>query len=189
MTRGDDLGPLHGVPCTIKDLAEMAGVPAERGSFITKGEVPDFDTALVTRLKEAGAIPLGKTTTSEFGWKGVSQSPLTGITSPVAGNDALTSGSINLKCPSTIGSDISKIAWIETDSPLATGTLGSERFFTEALLLRDGFLVFAPADSSGGVSSSISPSRSISIVVTRIPDEAFPEYVADTSNAESFVNS
>jgi aspartyl-tRNA(Asn)/glutamyl-tRNA(Gln) amidotransferase subunit A len=81
VARGDDLGPLHGVPCTIKDLAEMAGVPAERGSFITKGEVPDFDTALVVRLKEAGAIPLGKTTTSEFGWKGVSQSPLTGITS------------------------------------------------------------------------------------------------------------
>ena len=81
LARGDELGPLHGVPCTIKDLAEMAGVPAERGSYICKGEVPDFDTALVARLKEAGAIPLGKTTTSEFGWKGVSHSPLTGITS------------------------------------------------------------------------------------------------------------
>ena len=79
--QGDALGPLHGVPVTIKDLAETAGVPTERGSFITQGQIPERDTAFVTRLKEAGAIPLGKTTTSEFGWKGVSQSPLTGITS------------------------------------------------------------------------------------------------------------
>ncbi len=81
VARGEALGPLHGVPCTIKDLAETAGIPTQRGSFITQGQVPDFDTALVVRLKQAGAIPLGKTTTSEFGWKGVSQSPLTGITS------------------------------------------------------------------------------------------------------------
>ncbi|MDP6707319.1 MAG: amidase family protein [Alphaproteobacteria bacterium] len=78
---GDELGPLHGIPVTIKDLSVMAGVPTERGSHIFKGAVPDTDAPFVTRLKAAGAIPLGKTTTSEFGWKGVSQSPLTGITS------------------------------------------------------------------------------------------------------------
>ncbi len=78
---GAAVGPLHGIPVTIKDLSMTAGVPTERGSFITKGEVPDTDAPFVARLKAAGAIPLGKTTTSEFGWKGVSQSPLTGITS------------------------------------------------------------------------------------------------------------
>lgn len=77
----DSLGPLHGVPVTIKDLAETEGIPTRKGSFILEHYVPDFSTPLVTRLESAGAISLGKTTTSEFGWKGVSQSPLTGITS------------------------------------------------------------------------------------------------------------
>ena len=79
--RGDELGALHGVPTTIKDLHQLAGVPLERGSCSMKGNVPETDAPFVTRLKNAGAIILGKTTTPEFGWKGVSQSPLTGITS------------------------------------------------------------------------------------------------------------
>jgi aspartyl-tRNA(Asn)/glutamyl-tRNA(Gln) amidotransferase subunit A len=78
--RGEPLGPLHGVPVTIKDLNETAGIPTERGSFIQKGNVPATDAPVVTRLRAAGGIVLGKTTTSEFGWSGVSRSPLTGIT-------------------------------------------------------------------------------------------------------------
>ncbi|MCY4504255.1 MAG: amidase family protein, partial [Alphaproteobacteria bacterium] len=77
---GDTLGPLHGVPVTIKDLANTAGIPTERGSHSEKGKLPAENAPCVDRLAAAGAIPLGKTTTSEFGWKGVSQSPLTGIT-------------------------------------------------------------------------------------------------------------
>ncbi|MEX2650681.1 MAG: amidase family protein [Alphaproteobacteria bacterium] len=79
--KGGTLPPLHGIPVTIKDLAQTAGVKTERGSYIFKGQVPKTDAPFVTRLKRAGAIPLGKTTTSEFGWTGVSRSPLTGITS------------------------------------------------------------------------------------------------------------
>ena len=79
--RGDPLGPLHGIPVTVKDMVVTAGVPTEFGSRTREGHVPDEDSPLVTRLKAAGAVPLGKTTTSEYGWKGVSQSPLTGITS------------------------------------------------------------------------------------------------------------
>ena len=81
IVRGDALGPLHGIPITIKDLTLTAGVPTERGSHTHVGVVPEVDAPFVTRLKHAGAIPLGKTTTSEFGWKGVSESPLTGIRS------------------------------------------------------------------------------------------------------------
>ena len=81
ITRGDELGLLHGIPVTIKDLVVTAGVPTEYGSHTRKGYIPDADSPFVTRLKEAGAVMLGKTTTSEFGWKGVSESPLTGITS------------------------------------------------------------------------------------------------------------
>ncbi|MDP6953218.1 MAG: amidase family protein [Alphaproteobacteria bacterium] len=78
---GVALGPLHGIPVTIKDLVVTEGIATERGSYSHKGVVPDVDAPCVTRLKQAGAIVLGKTTTSEFGWKGVSHSPLTGITS------------------------------------------------------------------------------------------------------------
>ena len=80
LSRGVAQGALFGLPVTIKDLAVTGDMPTERGSWIEKGNQPDTDAPFVQRLKMAGAIPLGKTTTSEFGWKGVSQSPLTGIT-------------------------------------------------------------------------------------------------------------
>ena len=72
--------PLDGVPATIKDLMLMRGLPTRRGSHLTE-DVPDSeDTPAVARLKEAGAVILGKTTTPEFGWIAVGDSPLTGIT-------------------------------------------------------------------------------------------------------------
>ena len=77
---GKPLGPLHGVPITIKDLVRTKDMPMQSGSLMNKGQQPDEDAPVVQRLKAAGAIILGKTTTPEFGWKGVSQSPLTGIT-------------------------------------------------------------------------------------------------------------
>ena len=80
VTRGDDLGPLHGVPVTIKDLHQLAGHPMEAGSHTQVGQVADADAPVAERLKAAGAVILGKTTTPEFGWTGVSRSPLTGVT-------------------------------------------------------------------------------------------------------------
>ena len=80
LTSGHNVGPLTGMPVTIKDLAVTADLPTQRGSMTMKGEVFGADTPFVTRLREAGAVVLGKTTTSEFGWKGVSHAPLTGIT-------------------------------------------------------------------------------------------------------------
>ncbi len=77
---GDRIGRLHGVPVTIKDLAITKDMPTQQGSFIHQGDRPTEDTPVVPRLKDEGAIILGKTTTSEFGWTGVSRSPLTGIT-------------------------------------------------------------------------------------------------------------
>lgn len=81
LMKGDDIGPFHGIPVTIKDLNLVKGVTIERGSRTQKGFVADADAPFVARLKRAGAIIAGKTTVCEFGWKGVSQSPLTGITS------------------------------------------------------------------------------------------------------------
>jgi aspartyl-tRNA(Asn)/glutamyl-tRNA(Gln) amidotransferase subunit A len=77
---GGPIGRLHGLPTTIKDLAITKDLPTEFGSIMLKGNQPTEDTPFVTRLQDAGAIVIGKTTTPEFGWKGVSESPLTGIT-------------------------------------------------------------------------------------------------------------
>ena len=77
---GDSLGRLHGLPVTIKDLAITKDMPTQMGSLIFKGNQPAEEAPMVSRLKAEGAIVIGKTTTSEFGWTGVSHSPLTGIT-------------------------------------------------------------------------------------------------------------
>jgi aspartyl-tRNA(Asn)/glutamyl-tRNA(Gln) amidotransferase subunit A len=71
---------LEGVPVTIKDLQQTKGILTQMGSLMFEGHIPEVDAPCVTRLREAGCIMLGKTTSPEFGWKGVSHSPLTGIT-------------------------------------------------------------------------------------------------------------
>lgn len=76
--RGDALGPLHGVPVSVKDLVITRGVRTTFGSRIHENNIPQEDAPLVERLKNAGAILVGKTTTPEFGWKGVTDSPLFG---------------------------------------------------------------------------------------------------------------
>jgi aspartyl-tRNA(Asn)/glutamyl-tRNA(Gln) amidotransferase subunit A len=80
VARGDRLGPLHGIPFSVKDLAMTAGVATMYGSCILEKNIPRFDAPFVRRLKEAGGIFVGKTTTPEFGWKALGDSPLTGIT-------------------------------------------------------------------------------------------------------------
>ncbi|MEU4579347.1 amidase [Nonomuraea sp. NPDC023979] len=60
-------GPLHGVPVAHKDLADTAGIRTTYGSTLYAGHVPDQDALVVRRLKEAGAVSLGKTNTPEFG--------------------------------------------------------------------------------------------------------------------------
>ncbi|HEY0184212.1 MAG TPA: amidase [Rhodopila sp.] len=77
---GRPVGPLDGVPCTVKDLVDLAGFPTRRGSRTTSTDpVPD-DAPMVMGLKAAGAVILGKTTTTEFGWKSPGDCPLHGIT-------------------------------------------------------------------------------------------------------------
>jgi len=74
-------GLLDGVPVSIKDLLLTRGWPTLRGSRTVDPKGPWNDDAPVTaRLREHGAVLLGKTTTPEFGWKGITNSPLTGIT-------------------------------------------------------------------------------------------------------------
>jgi aspartyl-tRNA(Asn)/glutamyl-tRNA(Gln) amidotransferase subunit A len=78
--RGDPLGALHGVPISIKDLMAIGGERFAFGSRCMADNVAVADAPPVERVKAAGAIVIGKTTTSEFGCKAVGDSPLTGVT-------------------------------------------------------------------------------------------------------------
>ncbi len=78
---GEAVGRLDGVAVTIKDLILMRGFPTRRGSRLVEPDQDWSEDAPATaRLREAGAVIIGKTTTPEFGWKALGDSPLTGIT-------------------------------------------------------------------------------------------------------------
>ncbi|MBI4284946.1 MAG: amidase [Chloroflexi bacterium] len=77
---GKKLGPLHGVPVSIKDLIFTKGIRTTGGSKMFENFVPEQDNIAVERLKAAGAIIIGKTNTPEFGWLGITQNPLFGVT-------------------------------------------------------------------------------------------------------------
>jgi aspartyl-tRNA(Asn)/glutamyl-tRNA(Gln) amidotransferase subunit A len=111
---GEPMGPLDGVPVSIKDILLTRGWPTLRGSKTVDPAGPWTDDApAVARLRESGAVLIGKNTTPEFGWKGVTDSPLTGITrnpwdpaktpggSSGGGAAAVASG----MCPLTLGTD------------------------------------------------------------------------------------
>jgi len=79
--RRENLSPLDGVPVAIKDLLLTRGWPTLRGSrAIDPKQAWNEDAPAVARLREAGSVLLGKTTTPEYGWKGVTDCPLTGVT-------------------------------------------------------------------------------------------------------------
>ena len=64
---GSTLGPLYGLPMAVKDLSETRGIRTTMGSRIFADNIPDRDSLLVQRLKNAGALIIGKTNTPEFG--------------------------------------------------------------------------------------------------------------------------
>ncbi|MFG2384858.1 amidase [Streptomyces avermitilis] len=79
--RGEPAGLLDGVPVTVKDIILQRGRPTLRGSKAVDPQGAwDEDAPSVARLREHGAVFIGRTTTPEFGWKGVTDSPLTGVT-------------------------------------------------------------------------------------------------------------
>ncbi len=77
---GVPLGPMDGIPVTIKDTIHVADWPTRRGSLATPETSAENDAISVRRLRDAGAVFLGKTTTPEHAWKGTTESPLSGIT-------------------------------------------------------------------------------------------------------------
>ena len=112
--RGQPLGPLHGLPFSAKDLMAVAGVPYASGSRTMAKNIAGVDAPAVERAEAAGAILIGKTTTSEFGCKPVGDSPLTGITRH-PWNLAKTPGGSSAGAAASVAAGI---------TPLALGTDG-----------------------------------------------------------------
>ena len=112
---GEPLGPIHGVPFSVKDLALTRGVPTKFGSHIFAGRVGEVDAPYVRRLHAGGGIMVGKTTTPEFGWKALGDSPLTGVTRNPWNTGVTTGGS-------SAGAGAAAAAWL---GPLHQGSDGA----------------------------------------------------------------
>lgn len=77
---GRPLGPLHGLPITVKDVISTKGMRTTYGSHLYADHIPDNEPEAVSRIRRAGAIVIGKTTTPEFAHKVLTDSPLHGVT-------------------------------------------------------------------------------------------------------------
>ena len=78
--RGEDLGPLHGLPIAVKDLSATRGMRTTMGSPIFADHIPEEDSLLVQRLRSAGALVIGKTNTPEMGAGSHTFNPVFGVT-------------------------------------------------------------------------------------------------------------
>jgi aspartyl-tRNA(Asn)/glutamyl-tRNA(Gln) amidotransferase subunit A len=90
---GDSLGPLHGVPVGIKDLIATEGIRTTFGSRMYEEFVPDRDSVVVQRIKDAGGIVLGKTNVPEFGYQGITDNEVYGVTRNPWNTDRTPGGS------------------------------------------------------------------------------------------------
>lgn len=91
--QGTPLGLLHGIPYAVKDLVNTAGVRTTFGSRLFEQNVPKEDAVATARMKQAGAILFGKTTTPEFGHKALTDAPLFGRTRNAWSPDRTSGGS------------------------------------------------------------------------------------------------
>ncbi|MCA1192873.1 amidase [Saccharopolyspora sp. 6V] len=107
---GEHLPPLFGIPVTVKDLVETAGVRTTYGCTAFAEFVPDDDAIGWARLKQQGAILLGKTTTPEFGLLGVTESKLTGSTS-TPWRPGYTAGGSSGGAAAAVASGVGPVAW------------------------------------------------------------------------------
>jgi len=107
--KGEPLGALHGVPVSLKDVLYTRGVRTTGGSRLFEELVPEEDNAAVGRLKAAGAVILGKTNTSEFGHKAITDNPLFGVTRN-PWNPALTPGGSSGGAAAAVASGLGPVA-------------------------------------------------------------------------------
>jgi amidase len=153
MARQEPLGPLHGLPIAFKDLQPAVGFPFTRGSTIYKNAMPTEDSVLVERLRRAGAIPIGKTNTPEFGMGSHTFNKVYGTTvnpfdrtksaggSSGGAGAALASGMLPIADGSDTGGSV-------RGPSTANGIVGLKP--TLGLLSRDGIIPLALTFDTGG---------------------------------------
>ena len=111
LSEGEDPGPLAGVPVGIKDLHAAKGIRMTMGSHAYKDFVPDEDDVAVERLREAGAVILGKTNVPEFGYSGASHNPVFETTTN-PWNTNLTSGGSSAGSGAAVATGMGPIALV-----------------------------------------------------------------------------
>src|SRR5262247_1695327 len=112
--KGEPIGPLHGVPISIKDVLPTRGLTTTGGSRLYEDFIPEHDALAVGRLRAAGTVIFGKTNTSEFGYKAITENPLFGVTRN-PWDTSLTPGGSSGGAAAAVASGI---------GPLALGTDG-----------------------------------------------------------------
>ncbi|WP_093218178.1 MULTISPECIES: amidase [unclassified Variovorax] len=113
LMRGEAVGMLHGLPFTVKDIVDTANVRTTYGSLLHRDHVPAHDALAVARVRQAGGILIGKTTSSEFGAKCMTDAPLFGTTRN-AWDPARTSGGSSGGAAAAMAAGIAPLA-IATD--------------------------------------------------------------------------
>lgn len=93
LARGEETGPLHGLPQMVKDLAETKGLRTTHGSPLFSDLIPEEDAIFVARMRRAGAIIIGKTNVPEFGYGSNSYNPIFGLTRNAYDHDRVGGGS------------------------------------------------------------------------------------------------
>jgi aspartyl-tRNA(Asn)/glutamyl-tRNA(Gln) amidotransferase subunit A len=106
---GTALGPLDGVPITVKEFVAVKGWPSRRGSLTTTAEPMVASAVFADRLLQSGAVILGKTRAPEFNWKGVTDSPGFGITRNPWNRD-LTPGGSSGGCAAAVAAGVTRVS-------------------------------------------------------------------------------
>ena len=153
-TSGRAIGPLHGLPVGLKDIIDVAGVPAENGSVIDAGRVPKTDSTCAAKLRAAGAVLLGKTVTTEFAFKhpSVTKNPRNLAHSPGGSSSGSAAAVADRMLPLAVGSQTGGSVIRPASYCGVVGYMPSH-----GLISRTGTLATAPSlDKLGVFANSVS---------------------------------
>ncbi|MCB4823287.1 amidase family protein [Roseicella aerolata] len=183
LMRGEAPGPLHGVPVTIKDIQAVEGLPTRRGSRLSDAAPARADAPLVARLRAAGAIILGKTTSTEHGWTAVSHNPLTGATHN-PWKHGTTSGGSSSGAAALAGAGCGPLH-LGTDG---AGSIRLPAHFCGAVGFKPtyGRVPYAPVPNNGALSHAGPITRSVADAALMFSVMAGPHPLDHTTLGETF---
>ncbi len=160
-------GPLRGVPIGLKDIVDTAGIPTENGSRLFTGRVPDRDATIVTNLRAAGAIDVGKTVTAELAF--LSPGPTTNPHDPTRTPGGSSMGSAAAVAAGIVPAAVGTQTVGSIIRPAAfCGVVGFKPSFGR--VPRDGILAFSPTlDTIGGMARTVESAAWLAAALTAEP--------------------